>query len=91
MCYRCAGARKALNRGAHGRLQLHYRGGIAVFGVDSFAVFEHGQRQEALVCGDGLFESVEPQPQVVGVEVYVLVNVLKAFFVFSGAALRGFA
>lgn len=42
------------------------------------------------MCGDGLFESVEPQPQVVGVEIHVLVNVLKGLIVFGGA-LRGFA
>mmetsp|Transcript_52796 Transcript_52796/g.141404 ORF Transcript_52796/g.141404 Transcript_52796/m.141404 type:complete len:441 (-) Transcript_52796:273-1595(-) len=84
------GAREALDRGAHGGLQLQDLGGGLVARVHGLGVLHDGQGQHALVLCELLLQRLEVHPEVVGVEELVLRGVLEGLLVLVGA-LRGLA
>ena len=72
-----ARALEALNRGAHRGFELEHWRAVAVARVDGLLVLDQRQRQHALIrlhCG---LERLEVDPQVVRVEVLVLIDVLE--------------
>ena len=79
------GGGEAFDGGTHGAFELEHGGGGRLAWVDSFGVLDQGQRERASVfrqCGE---EVGNAQPEAVGVEVAVTVDVLKGFEVVGGA------
>mmetsp|Transcript_34142 Transcript_34142/g.80049 ORF Transcript_34142/g.80049 Transcript_34142/m.80049 type:complete len:556 (-) Transcript_34142:24-1691(-) len=80
-----SGVFETLDRSAHRSLELVYLGAVAIRGVDSLVVLDHGERDNAVVLVEHLLELVEPDPEVVGVEVGVLLGVLECLLIRIGA------
>eukprot|EP00963_Diacronema_lutheri_P003016 scaffold241_cov340-Pavlova_lutheri.AAC.37 len=66
---------------AHGGLQLIHLGGGVFPGIDGLFVLDQGQRQNAVVLFEDIFELGQVQPQVVRVEEPVLSDVLERIHV----------
>ncbi len=62
---------------AHGRLQLIDPGSVRLGGVHGFLVADHGQAQDPLSLLQELGQGGQVQPEVVGVEVAVALDVLE--------------
>mmetsp|Transcript_115881 Transcript_115881/g.328420 ORF Transcript_115881/g.328420 Transcript_115881/m.328420 type:complete len:351 (+) Transcript_115881:198-1250(+) len=84
------GPLEALDRRAHRRLELEHLRGLLVPGVHGLGVLHDGQGQGAAVLLELRLERLQVHPQVVRVEVLVLVHVLEVLLVRLGA-LRGLA
>mmetsp|Transcript_34167 Transcript_34167/g.93981 ORF Transcript_34167/g.93981 Transcript_34167/m.93981 type:complete len:329 (+) Transcript_34167:149-1135(+) len=79
------GSLEALDGRAHGRLELKHLGRLLVTRVDRLAVADHRQRHRAAKLLECRLERLEVDPQVVGVEVLVLRDVLEGVGVLVGA------
>ena len=77
--------REAFDAGSHGYFELEDFGGGGVAGIDRFAVADHGQGQDAAVGVEDILERVQADPQSIGVEVAVAVDVLEGGNVFVRA------
>ena len=77
------GATEDLDGGAHGGLELDDLLGGVVLRVDSLLVLDHREGNEAAELAHDLLELVEPDPQIVRVEVPVLLDVLELLLVLT--------
>mmetsp|Transcript_115882 Transcript_115882/g.328426 ORF Transcript_115882/g.328426 Transcript_115882/m.328426 type:complete len:417 (+) Transcript_115882:198-1448(+) len=82
------GPLEALDRRAHRRLELEHLRGLLVPGVHGLGVLHDGQGQGAAVLLELRLEGLEVHPEVVGVEVLVLLGVLELLLVLLGALRR---
>ena len=72
----------------HGALDLKHRRAAAISGIQGFGIEDHRQIQDSAPA-EQLLDAVQPDPDVVGVEVTVAADVLEGVDLFIGA-LGGF-
>mmetsp|Transcript_6820 Transcript_6820/g.16183 ORF Transcript_6820/g.16183 Transcript_6820/m.16183 type:complete len:327 (-) Transcript_6820:692-1672(-) len=75
------GSWEALDRCAHGSLQLDDFGGVLVPRINGFAVFHDGQGQRPFVLVKLVLEGLQVHPEVVGVEEGILGRVLEGLLI----------
>ena len=67
--------------GTHGGFQLNHLFGVRVRGIHCLFVTNHRQRQHTIAFGELVFQSVDANPDRVGVEVRMLGDVLGRFLI----------
>ena len=85
-----SGIGEALDGGTHGGFQLEHGGGGGVAGVGCFFIDDDGEWDESIEAEQLVAQAVQPDPQVIGIEELVAIDVLKRLFI-GGRALGAFA
>mmetsp|Transcript_9927 Transcript_9927/g.15290 ORF Transcript_9927/g.15290 Transcript_9927/m.15290 type:complete len:479 (+) Transcript_9927:1439-2875(+) len=72
---------KALNSGTHGSFQLKNLLRAVILGVNSLFVHDHWKRDKTTKLVNDFLKLIKTDPQVIGVEITMLANVLEVLFI----------